>query len=172
LGGAGFAGALCVCDWMRRRLLVVIVAGGPSETSSTRTAAKRTGPPPQTKVNRKQLVTIADGVCKQVKADFKGAAAGNQFAEIAQVAGEHSVIEERAADDLAALIPPRDLAAGWRALVTNRRVLAQELAALLQAAHEEDAKQIVGLERSKARRSKTVASLARSLGVTECASIG
>lgn len=167
--------ALCV--------LVSGCGGGSSSTPGTEsasassavpatTSAKSTSPPKPTKVSRAQLIEIADGVCKQVKADFKGGAAGNQFAEIAQVASEHAVIEERAAADLAALVPPHSLAVRWRSLVVNRRVLAQELATLSQAAHEEDAQAIVRLQRSKARRTKTVTALAKGLGVGECASYG
>jgi hypothetical protein len=150
-------------------------AGPSSSAASTApatTSTKPTAPPPATKVSRAQLVEIADGICKQVAVDFKGGAAGNQFAEIARVAGEHAVIEERAVADLAALIPPRALAIQWHTLVTGRRVLAQELATLAQAAHEEDSSAIVRLERSKARRTKTVVKLARGLGVDECASYG
>jgi hypothetical protein len=141
-------------------------------SAATTTGAKAAGPPPATRVSHAQLVEIASGVCKQVKADFKGGGTGNQFTEIAVVAGEHAVIEERAAVDLAALIPPRALAVSWRSLVADRRVLAQELASLSQAAHEEDSAEIVRLEQSKVRRTKTVAALARSLGVDECATFG
>jgi hypothetical protein len=143
-----------------------------SASAATTTGSKANAPPPATKVSRTQLVEIANGICKQVKTDFKGGSTGSQFTEIAAVAGEHAAIEERAAEDLAALVPPHGLVIQWGALVAERRALAKELGTLAQAAHEEDAKAIVSLEQSKARRQKSVISLAHSLGVEECASYG
>jgi hypothetical protein len=139
-----------------------------SSTSSS-TSSTTAAPTPKT-VTHAQLVSDADAICVRVKAYFAAnPLQSSSYSEIAALSARNAGVEAQAVKDLLALVPPASINADWQRFLADRQILAVELKELSEAADGEDQAGVVRLEKSKAAVQKTVAKLARGLGVKQCA---
>jgi hypothetical protein len=150
-------------------------------SSKPRTAIPvRSGPAAKTRsdasLTRGQLIAEAEPICKRLDAELSATENVKQSAdpklrmsEIARIDPGHAALEQKAADELDRLKPPRSLAHDWAQIVSYRHRLASELASLARAAAHKDMNAVNGLAKSKEATHALLRKLATRDGFKECA---
>jgi hypothetical protein len=125
------------------------------------------------------VIAKADAICRRYneqiaasKVQSTQARAEVFMKEITQVIPAHAALEMKAIAELARLKPPASLARDWKSILTYRRILANELLALIGAAKRKDAKAISVLAVSKKREHELLAAVAARDGFKDCAQAG
>ncbi len=161
----------------------LLIAGTPSfagcggsstaASKSVSTNSPASSPAPASSLSRQAFVTKADAICQRLDARIARVKAKSaSLREIERIAPPHTALEQAAASELGTLSPPAAIAREWRASVTYRRMLAEELLTLVQAAKANDSARIKALAASKLSVHKKLLAAGTHAGFKYCSQVG
>ena len=153
-------------------LLACTGCGGGSGSGNAKASGTST-PEGKPSSARGAFLARAEGICLQVNKQIAILKPKSESpAEIVRVAGPHAAIERASISELSRLTPPAAVAHDWRQIVTDRRALADELAALVKAARANDSAAIQRLAASKKKTHKKLLAAATRAGFKSCSQVG
>jgi hypothetical protein len=153
--------------------LAVTGCGGSSKATGTHVSSASSGTRSTTRAPSGSFVARAEAVCRRVNTEIVALKAKSaSAAEVKRIVPQTIAIEREGLARLEKLEPPASLAHDWQRMLGYRRMLARQLAQLLDIAQKNDGTSVKPLAAAKKRLHTSLSTVATSNGFTACAKIG
>jgi hypothetical protein len=153
-------------------LVVTISAAGCGEGRSNDRSTESTNPANVT-LSKEQLIAKADAICRRMNDEFAADEPRDQgVTETARITPHRAVLEQRVVSELDELKPPRAFAGQLQRVISTRRTLAEELAAVGRDAKAGDTAAVRKLAASKAKLHHELRAFATAAGFKVCGRVG
>jgi len=151
-------------EWLAATAIALVIAGCGGGTTGGSTARSAATSP---------AVVRADAICAQLNTQLiSDLPKSVSTKEIAAISPRNAALEQRAARELASLRPPASIEREWQELISDRRLLAEALTSLGQAARAGEQASVETLGKYKAHLRAQLLEVGERIGFTSCQKLG